>query len=71
MTLTQKIEFLWNKALTDAMGAGHADPFSYAAEKVSSLSSTLRAVERQQTYGALPRHSNQAGFRQAAARRAR
>ena len=55
MTITQKIEFLWNKAYFDALGAG-IDADAYADEKVAHLRATLRAVERHQQHpNGLPR----------------
>lgn len=50
MTISDKIEFLWNKAFEDALGAGHADPSTYADDKVASLHAHLRRVERAQMY---------------------
>jgi len=41
MSLGEKIEFLWNKALDDAMGAGEPDPWSYADAKVAHLVAEL------------------------------
>ena len=55
MTITQKIDILWSKAYTDALGAG-INPDAYADEKVSHLRATLRAVERKQQHpNGLPR----------------
>ena len=69
MTITQKIEFIWDKAYTDALGAGLADPFAYADAKTAPYRATLARVERAQA-PRTPRHTNLAGRRQAAARRA-
>lgn len=71
MTITEKIEFLWDKAYQDALGRGDADPFATAAAAVSNLSATLRAVERRQAHpnGHL-RVGCRASRRQAAERRA-
>ncbi|NVO13868.1 MAG: hypothetical protein HXX10_07515 [Rhodoplanes sp.] len=68
MSISKKIEFLWNKALEDAMGAGEADPFAYASSKVARMSAQLRAVERAQQYAGNghPRVGSRAGRRQAA-----
>ena len=72
MSITDKISFLWNKALTDAMGAGHPAPFDYADAQVASLRAMLRAVERKQAHpNGHPVAGNKAGRRQAAERRGR
>lgn len=69
MTLTEKIELVWEKAYTDALGSGLHDPFAYADAKAAPYAAKLRAVERSQQ-PRTPRHTNLAGRRQAAARRA-
>jgi len=37
MTLSEKIRFIWEKALADAIGAGISDPFSYADGKADAF----------------------------------
>jgi hypothetical protein len=69
MTITEKIEFIWDKAYTDALGAGLSDPFAYADAKAAPYRAILARVERAQAQRT-PRHTNLAGRRQAAARRA-
>ncbi len=69
MSTTKQIEFLWNKALEDAMGAGESDPYAYADGKVAHLKARLHAVERAQA-GANFRPGYRPGLRQAAERRA-
>ena len=68
MTITQKIEFIWGKAYTDALGAGLSDPCAYADAKAAPYRAALARVERAQA-PRTPRHTNLAGRRQAAARR--
>jgi hypothetical protein len=72
MTISEKIAFLWNKAVEDATGAGLADPFTYADNKVAHLRAMLRAIERKQQYAGtgLPRVGSRAGHRQQAERHA-
>ena len=73
MTLTEKIEYLWNKAFWDAIGAGETedDAEAYAKQKCARLNATLAHVERQQARpnGHL-RQGSRAGRRQAQAHRA-
>jgi hypothetical protein len=67
MTITQKIEYLWNKAYTDALGAGEADPYAYADAKVAYLVARLHRVERAQS-GVRFQRGSRAGRRQFNAR---
>lgn len=69
MTLSGKIEFIWDKAYTDALGAGLADPFDYADKKAAPFIARLKRAERAQAQRT-PRHTNLAGRRQAAEMRA-
>jgi hypothetical protein len=73
MTLTEKIEYLWDKAYWDAIGAGETedDASAYAKRKCAGLQATLAHVERKQAHpnGHL-RQGGRAGRRQAAERRA-
>lgn len=71
MTISDRISFLWDKAYTDALGAGHADPFEYADKAVAQLSAHLRRVENHQKHPNGFARPNQAGCRQAAERRSR
>lgn len=70
MTIAEKIEFIWDKAYTDALGSGARDPFAYADKKAEPYRALLARVERAQA-PRTPRHTNLAGRRQAAARRAK
>ena len=71
MTMAEKIEYIWNKSYTDALGAGHADPFTYADERAAPLVAKLRAAERRQQHpNGLPQRGSRAGRYQAALRRA-
>lgn len=65
MSISDQITYLWDKALTDAMGAGEADPFAYADAKVAPLRARLRQVERRQAHpNGLPQRGSRAGRRQ-------
>jgi hypothetical protein len=37
MTLAEKVSFIWDKAYTDALGAGLSDPFAYADRKADEF----------------------------------
>jgi hypothetical protein len=70
MTISEKIEFIWNKAYSDALGDGVGDAFAYADKKAAPYVAQLHRAERAQAQKT-PRYTNLAGRRQAAARKAR
>lgn len=43
MSFAEKLSFIWDKAYTDALGAGLADPFAYADSKVQAFKRKLAA----------------------------
>jgi hypothetical protein len=62
MSISDKISYLWNKAVEDAMGAGHSDPFAYADSKVAPLRALLHRVEHKQAHpNGLPQRGSRAG----------
>ena len=67
MTLAEKAIFIWNKAYTDALGAGHPDPDAYAKAKAAPYKAKLAAAERAQSGANRLRRGSRAGRAQAAA----
>ena len=71
MNLSDKIAIVWNNAFADAMGCGRTEDQAeaHANRATADLRAALAAVQRAQM-PQTPRHSNLAGRRQHAARRA-
>jgi len=62
MSIGDKISYLWNKALEDAIGCSHPAPFDYADSKVAHLRALLRRVEHKQAHpNGLPQRGSRAG----------